>query len=135
MGDCPDCRCAIFAASTSTQCTRCPASARHTPVTNPTYPVPMTAIRIQDASAPRLSRQCFLRPVNLVQVTNQGPCTVRRRMRTQHAFPRANPEQAALRLAHLAQVTEDVVSTAREEDLAARLEKLVDSGPDVADDG
>ncbi len=44
MGVSPARSWAIFFSSTSTETTLCPESAKQVPATNPTYPVPMTAI-------------------------------------------------------------------------------------------
>src|SRR5215472_10380612 len=46
IGIAPRCKPAIFAASWSTQLTDTPNSEKHAPDTNPTYPVPIIAIRI-----------------------------------------------------------------------------------------
>src|SRR5438309_2960212 len=47
MGASPRLNWAIFAASTSTQATSTPNSAKQAPVTSPTYPEPTTAMCIQ----------------------------------------------------------------------------------------
>jgi hypothetical protein len=45
IGDSPACRRAIFAASTSAHTTALPSSAKHVPVTRPTYPEPTIVSR------------------------------------------------------------------------------------------
>src|ERR1051326_820375 len=52
MGICPFFSASIFLTSTSTQMTSLPKSARPAPVTNPTYPVPMTEMFKPVASEP-----------------------------------------------------------------------------------
>src|ERR687886_635688 len=46
MGSCPSARAVIFAAILSTHTTCTPNSAKQAPVTNPTYPVPITLMCI-----------------------------------------------------------------------------------------
>src|SRR5690242_8625279 len=50
MGTSPRCSASYFSGSLSTRITSCPSSAKHAPATRPTYPLPITAIRISSPS-------------------------------------------------------------------------------------
>src|SRR4051794_1530847 len=56
MGDWPLRSRAIFSSSTSMQTTEWPESAKQTPATSPTYPVPTTAIRMRGFYTRRTSK-------------------------------------------------------------------------------
>src|SRR5260370_41022236 len=59
MGTPPSFSLAILSLSMSVQTTSCPASARHAPVTRPTYPQPMTERRKKDSPFDFLGRRNF----------------------------------------------------------------------------
>src|SRR6185436_18922978 len=69
----PDCSSLTLRVSLSTQMTSCPASAKHVPVTSPTYPVPMIVsfirVRPDGTTGAIMAQKAAVSKLNVITAT------------------------------------------------------------------
>src|SRR6266540_14522 len=122
MGLRPACRSSIFPSSTSTQATSFPDSARHVPVTSPTYPAPITAIFIRPRPPQSDSRR------------RQDAAGLAFSFGARRLARRSLAEDAPLVVAHPREHAQGILGRACDQDLPPGLEERLEAGPGVAQD-